>query len=375
MEENNKEIINQSHSEDEIDLIEIAAKLWANRRFIIKVTAIFAAIGLFIAIFTPNEYTATTTMVPQTGDKGSGGNLSGLAAMAGINLGSINSGEVLSPSVYPKILNNVNFQKELIYSEYNFSKADKPISYFEYLTNKKYRSFDLLRDLKKYTLGLPSIIIGLFKNNNEDNYIINTSNGLIYSLSNKENRIVKEVLKKLSLNINNKDGYITLSFTSEEPRISAEIVQKVQNLLQKFITEFKLEKVRNNLEFVEKSYDEAKENFERKQAELARFRDANKSLTSALAKTQEEQLTSEYNLLLGVYTELAKQKEQAKIAVNETTPILTIIEPVAIPTEKSGPKKTFLLVVTAFLGFTLSAIWTLMHRYLFYQLNRILNYN
>lgn len=33
--------------------------------------------------------------------------------MAGINLGSSGSGDVLSPKIYPKILSSVPFQKEL----------------------------------------------------------------------------------------------------------------------------------------------------------------------------------------------------------------------------------------------------------------------
>jgi len=47
---------------------------------------------------------------------------------------------------------------------------------------------------------------------------------------------------------------------------------------------------------------------------------------------------------LGIYTEIAKQKEQAKIAVTETTPILTIIEPVKIPTVNSGPNRAMTLI-------------------------------
>lgn len=352
MEETNKDIIKHNPAEDEIDLIEIARKLWTGRKLIMKVTLTFALLGLVIAIFTPSYYTASCTLVPQTGTKSSTGNLSGLAAIAGINLGSISSGEVLSPTVYPKILKNVNFQKELLYSEYSFAKADKPITYYEYATNKKYSSFNFLGTLKKYTIGLPSVIIEAFRNNKEDQAVKDSSmaNDHIYRLTHKENRIINGILDKLLLNLNNKDGYITISYTSNEPKVAAEVVLNTQQLLQKYITEFKLEKVRSNLEFVERSYDEAKQNFETKQAELARFRDANKSLASAMARTQEEKLTSEYNLLLSVYTELAKQKEQAKIAVTETTPILTIIEPATVPVEKSGPKRAMMLIGYIFSG-------------------------
>lgn len=352
MEDRDKDIIRQNPAVDEIDLIEIARKLWAGRKLLIKVTLTFALLGLVIAILTPNYYTASCTMVPQTGAKSGSGNLSGLAAIAGINIGSFSSGEVLSPTVYPKILNNVNFQKELIYSEYSFAKAKKPISYYEYATNKKYSSLNILGTLKRYTIGLPSVIIGAFRNNKEDQTIIDSTkaNGRIYSLTSKEHSVINSIMSNLSLNLNNKEGYITLSYTKSDPKVAAEVVLKTQQLLQKYITKFKLEKVRSNLEFVERSYDEAKQNFEVKQAELARFRDANKSLTSAMARTQEEKLTSEYNLLLSVYTELAKQKEQAKIAVTETTPILTIIEPATIPAEKSGPKRAMMLIGYMFSG-------------------------
>jgi len=353
-----KDIIIQNLAENEIDLIEIAAKLWSNKRFIFKVTAIFAAIGLFIAIFTPNEYTSTTIMIPQMGDKKVGGSLGGLAAMAGINLGSMSSGEVLSPSVYPKILNNVNFQKELIYSKYSFEKAEEPISYYEYATNKKYSSFNLIGVIKKYTIGLPGIIIEAIKGEpNEILDSLSTDIITIDKLSIIESKVIKSVFDNLIFNMNNKEGYISLSYTSREPRVSAEVVLTAQKLLQKYITEFKIEKVRSNLEFVEKSYAEAKLNFENKQTELARFRDANKSLSSAMARTQEEKLTSENNLLLGVYTEIAKQKEQAKIAVTETTPILTIIEPVIIPSKKSGPSRITMIAIYIFLGLIAGLAW------------------
>ena len=365
MEERDKDIITQNQAEDEIDLIEIAAKLWANRRFIIKTTLIFMAIGLFVAIFTPNEYTASTTMVPQTGNKQVGGSLGGLAAMAGINLGSMSSGEVLSPSVYPKILNNVNFQKELIYSKYSFEKVEEPISYYDYATNKKYSSFNLIGVIKKHTIGLPGVIIEAIKG--EPKEILDSLSKdtiSIDKLSIIESKVIKSVFDNLIFNMNNKEGYISLSYTSREPRVSAEVVLTAQKLLQKYITEFKIEKVRSNLEFVEKSYDEARINFENKQSELARFRDANKSLSSAMARTQEEKLISEYNLLLGVYTEIAKQKEQAKIAVTETTPILTIIEPVIIPSEKSSQSRAIMLIVYTFLGLIVGMAWIFVWPYI-----------
>lgn len=343
-----KDINSNLNSEEEIDLVEIVKKLWRNRKFIIKVTLVFAVLGFIIAINTPNVYTASCTMVPQTGQKSTGGSLGGLAAMAGINLGSLSSGEVISPTVYPKIMTNINFQKELIYSKFHFKGVGQPITLFDYYTDKKYQKFSIIGTFKKYTIGLPGVIIGAIKGKRTE--VVKSDSSSIQSLTSKEKDVLKILSDNLSLSVNNKDGYVSISANMSEPLLAAELAQRGQELLQKYITEFKIEKVATNLKFVERSYDESKRNFESKQAELARYRDANKSIASAVAKTQEEKLTSEYNLLLNIYSELAKQKEQAKIAVTETTPILTIIEPVIVPIEKSKPSRSMILLTYTFFG-------------------------
>ena len=341
-------------NDDEIDVVEIVKKLWRNRRLIFKVTAIFAILGFLAAISSPNVYTASSTMVPQTGQKSSAGNLGGLAAMAGISLGNLSSGEVLSPAIYPKIMSNINFQKELIYSKFNFEGVDHRITLYDYYTDKKYQKFNLIGTIKKYTIGLPGVIVGALRSKSEvvdyKKEDINLSDSTsIQSLSAGE-KGVSNIIKGNLLLINNKDGSINLTSNMPEPIVAAELVQKGLELLQKYITRFKIEKVASNLDFVERTYEEAKKNFEAKQEELARFRDSNKSFSSAVAKTQEEKLMSEYTLLLGIYTELAKQKEQAKIAVTETTPILTVIEPVVIPIEKTQSKRSMKLLIYTFLG-------------------------
>ena len=87
-----------------------------------------------------------------------------------------------------------------------------------------------------------------------------------------------------------------------------------------------------------------------KQEELAQFRDANRNFASAIAKATEERLSNEYTVALGVYSELAKQREQAGIQVKEDTPIFTIVEPVTVPNEPSKPKRALILVAFVFLG-------------------------
>lgn len=358
--------------EDTIDLIEILQKLWVKRKLILIVTGAAMVLGLFVALLTPNQYTASCTLVPQTGERRTGGSLSGLAAMAGISLGDMTSGEVLSPNVYPNIIKNVSFQKELLHARYTFPDVHEPITYYYYATDKKYRKFNLLSALKKYTIGLPGVIIGAIRGKpNENEAETGTVQDSIPRLTYTEQKVAKGLYEAFSLNLNQKEGYVQLSTTMRDPHLAAQITLKGQQLLQQYLTEFKLQKVRANLEYVEANFQEARQNFEAKQEELARFRDANVNLTSAMARTREEKLQSEYTLLLGVYTELAKQKEQAKIAVTETTPILTVIEPVVVPVEKSKPSRAKMLLIYTFLGLIVGVGWVLGVPYVKETLSKI----
>jgi uncharacterized protein involved in exopolysaccharide biosynthesis len=128
------------------------------------------------------------------------------------------------------------------------------------------------------------------------------------------------------------------------------VADKARKLLQEHITQYKINKATDQLNFVEQRYLEKKKEFESAQDRLARFRDQNKNVTSAVARTDEERLQSEYSIAMNVYNELAKQMEQAKIQVKQETPVFSVLEPAMVPREKSKPKRALILIIWIFLG-------------------------
>lgn len=338
----------REQDENEIDLIEVIQKLWSKRKFIFKVTLIFACLGLLVALFSATEYQAGCTIVPQSGGKGASSGLGGLAAMAGISIGSMDDGEVLSPKIYPKVLASVPFQKELMRTRIKFEDYEQPVSLIDYYTNDEYRKFSLTGVILKYTIGLPGTIKKAISGKQPDVAIPGDST--ILTLSTQENQCMRTLKDKVTLNVNDKEGTVTLSATMSEPLAAAQVASVVQSMLQRYITEFKIEKAQAKLGFIERRYADAKKQFEVKQEELAQFRDANRNFASAIAKTTEERLSNEYTVALGVYSELAKQREQANIQVKEDTPIFTVVEPVTVPNERSKPKRALILIAFVFLG-------------------------
>jgi uncharacterized protein involved in exopolysaccharide biosynthesis len=179
----------------------------------------------------------------------------------------------------------------------------------------------------------------------------NSIDTLIHTLSEKEYRCMRVLQNTINLNVNEKEGILTLSAKMPEAVAAAQLVAAIQQMLQRYVTEFKIEKAQVKLQFIEERYADAKKSFENKQEELAAFRDANRNVASAIAKTVEERLSNEYAVALSVYSELAKQREQAGIQVKEDTPIFTIVEPVTVPLERSKPKRTFIFLAFTCLGF------------------------
>ena len=103
-----------SSPQSEIDLIALSGYLWKKRRFFIICCGIATVAGLIIAFSIPKEFTTTVKLAPETTDATSKmSNLGGLAAMAGIDLGSASGQDALSPNLYPDIVHSTPFLLEL----------------------------------------------------------------------------------------------------------------------------------------------------------------------------------------------------------------------------------------------------------------------
>ncbi len=340
-------------SDDEIDLLEVFTTIWKGRKIVIKFILVFGIIGLFIAIFSAKEYTSSTIVVPQISNNKVGGNLGGLAAMAGINLGGGDS-EGIPPSLYPKVVQSIPFQKELLEVPLKFSGLEKEVTYKEYYTD--YQKKKLSSAIKEYTIGLPGKIIGLFKGKENKLLEAEEVQDSIYVISTEDKRLFDLLQSQFVVDVNDKEGFVKISFSMPEALPAAQMTKKTKDFLQKAITEFKTQKAKEQYKFIEERYKEVKKDFISKQSILANFRDKNQGLILSRSQSRLEQLKSDYNLSYEVYSELAKQLESQKIKLKENTPIFTVIEPVSVPVIKSKPKRLFIIIIWSFIGFIIGVL-------------------
>ncbi|MBR5484812.1 MAG: lipopolysaccharide biosynthesis protein [Alistipes sp.] len=343
---------NMPVEEQEIDLVELIQKMWINRWLIIKVASVFVVLGVLVALFSAKVYTASCDIVPDTGKSGNS-KMSSLAALAGVNMNSGEDVMALSPLVYENIMNGTTFRKELMQTKINFEEIDEPVSFFDYYTSEEYNKPSVFSYIKKYTIGLPFVILNAIRGEQpEPDYSgVGKSEGpTVETLSKEEFDAMNILGQSVSITLQEKKGFVTITSNMPEAVAAAQLTQATVVLLQKYITEFKIAKVQSNLDFIQSRYDEAKKNFEDIQVRRAAFRDANTNTNKYSARVEAEKLDAEYTLAMNLYSELATQLEQAKIEVKKDTPVLTVVRPVTIPYKKSKPQRAKILFAFTFLG-------------------------
>ena len=206
-----------SDNTDEIDLIELLKKIYLEKKLVLKISVLASLFGVVYALLQPNEFTSSTTFIPQlsSGVKTGGSSLSGLASLAGINIGSMESSSEFPPTLYPQVVNGIPFKTDLLSSEIKIE--NNIVTVRDYFSNKS--SFDFLGTIKKYTIGLPSLILSSLKNKNEIDIELNTNSNL-FVVNEDDESLFNNISDALSLSVNKKEGFITISFSDSNKYVA-----------------------------------------------------------------------------------------------------------------------------------------------------------
>lgn len=332
---------NKVSTEKEIDLLEVTQLLISKRKFILKIAAIGFVIGLIIAFSIPKEYKTTVVLAPSSNSSTSMGNAGGmgaLAAMAGVNLNQTTQDEI-SPNLYPSILSSTPFISSLSNIRLKDIKNNIDTTLFVYIKDKQKRTW------WSNVLRMPFRLLSLFSSKDkakiENNSEINTE------LSKDQILVFGNLKNRLNIVVDKKTNLISLSVEMQNPDISAFIADSVTSYLQKQIISYRTQKAREDLEFTEKLYSESKEGYYKAQQNYATFSDGNLDIISARYGATKDRLENEMNLAYNVYNQMAQQLQMAKVKVQDTKPVYTIIEPAIAPSKPEKPNKK--LIVAGFL--------------------------
>lgn len=344
----------QHPGEQEIDLVELAQKVWSGRAIVYKACGIAVLVGLIVAFSIPKEYATSVTLAPETSGKSGAGSMGTLAAMAGINLSTSAGEDALSPDLYPDIVNSTPFLTELFDVTVTDLKGTLHATLYDYLDEHQrapWWGIALSAPFKALEW-----VVSLFADKPQEK---GDSRLNPFELTKQEMAVAENLSKRITVSVDKKTGVTTLSVTMQDPLISACLTDTVMHCLQNYITTYRTNKARHDLAFAETLYKEAKENYYTAQQKYAHFADANQNIILQSYRAEQERLQNEMNLAYGIYNQVAQQLQMAKAKVQEITPVYTVVQPATVPLKASKPSKAMILIGFVFLAGIGSIGWIL----------------
>jgi uncharacterized protein involved in exopolysaccharide biosynthesis len=332
-----------------LDLSLLTRAVWINKKVIIKSVAYGIILGLIIAFGSKVEFNSSLKSIPSSneGIKSNMGGLSSLAGLAGISL-SPSSNNAINPEIYPQITSSIPFLIEVLNTEVYFATEDTTISSFNYFKNIYRPSF--LQYVKRFTIGLP-FTVKRWLAPDKDSETLSVNNHEIIKLSREDTKLIEQFKERIISSYDSETGILSIAVIMTDPYAAAEIAELTFRLLQKYLIEFKSEKAKEELAFIDARFQESKNRYEALQREMATYTDKNQNVRSARVQIEQQNIKNEYDLAYDIYKGLANQLEQAKIKVKEDSPVLSLLDPAKIPVEKSSPKRLLILIIFTFLGF------------------------
>jgi len=346
----------EEEEQEEYFILLTLIKFWANRRLILKIIAIFFVFGLFIVIFSKDEYTSRVEFISQNPGSGLvGGRLSGIAAMIGLNLNaSTDESELINENLYQIVLNRLPLQKKLAETKLKFNGIKDPITFKEYYTQV------YSPDLISRVIAFPLKIFKIFKKHEEVS--LERIDSLIFV--SKEEQFLRNKLKNnLLLEYDENNGIITLTATMPEPIAAAQLVQKAQLLLQEDIITYRIGKAWEQLNFIEEHYERYENNFKNAESNLANYKDRNRFNITESSLIELKRLQSEYELALSIFDEINRQRVAQSIKVEKDTPIFANVNPATVPYEPSGPNRSKIMLLSVVIGFIFAILWIIAKDY------------
>lgn len=336
--------------EKEIDLLELIHKLWDNKKFILKVTIIGAFIGLIIAFSIPKEYTSTVVFTTMSNDAKIG-NMGSLASLAGINLGNLQSSDIISSELYPNIITSTPFIQDLLNVNVKDYEQEIDTTLYSYLENDQKAAW------WNYILNAPRLFIDVLKSDDEQKGDADKRSSFI---SKEEMKVIKVLKESYNINTDKKTGLTTIEITSQSAKISAFLADTITLYLQEYIIAERTRKAKIDLENTIKLYDQSKIAYDTTQRKLATFLDRNKNITSARYEINQKKLENEANLAYSVYSQMAQQVQINKVKVQDDTPVFAIIQPAIEPIYPDTSKVKIVIIFTL-ICVVCVALWLLRH--------------
>lgn len=325
-----------------------------------RVLGAFVIVGILLGIaaslLKKPVYHADTTFVLEQSDMGGLGNISGIASILGLNLGSMGSesGLFKGDNILELYRSDAMLSKALLDS---FGGAGE-----ERLLINRYIGFHDLDEKWKSEVDFEALDFSLSREN----------------FSVQQDSVLREVVKEIrkeSLVVDKPDrklNIIKVTVASKDQEFAKSFNEQLVETVNDFYLKTKTKKTAENQSVLQQQADSVRTVLDEKIRQLAQFQDnvpnPNPLLQEGLVASKSLQV--DIQAAAAVYEEIVTNLEIAKINHRNNTPLIQIIDQPRFPLERTEIKLATGIVLGAFLFFLVGVIWVYLHTLYFRHLNQ-----
>ena len=293
--------------------------LWEKKKKFLFFNFVIAVLAILYLLFlTKPYYKSSVTILPDFGNNLSTlSQLSGLASLAGINVGQ-NS----ATQIYQSLITSEAILNQVIYKKYKTEKYQNPVDLIQYFEIKSDKS--LPPNLQKREIFLKEL-----------------------------SKLQKGAI---STDLDRVTQILSITVTMPEAQLSADVVNMISKSLENYVQTQRKSYALDQVKYIEKRIGQIKDSLNIAENTLTIFNEQNRVISqSPQLQLRQSRLMRNVDILNGVYLELRKQLELSKIDEINDTPIVNVQEYAKNPVIKAGPRRTLLLVVIMFFSVLFSA--------------------
>ena len=326
-----------------LDLKAIGYAIRKNRKLYYIVLPIAFVLAIGVAKSIPAYYKCEVLLAPESGGGGGTSQLASLASSFGVSLGGGGNagGDAITPALYPDLMKSTDFKTSLFPIKVH-GKNDKTfITYYDYLKNEWREPW--WKDF-----------FGLMAPEKKKDTLVNN-----FELTGEQARIAAMINKNVVCLIDKKTGLISIKVKTQDPYIAALLADSVKARLQDFLTEYRTQKSRHDLEYAEMLHAQAKKDYEHARQKYVEFVDANQDVVLESIRQKQTDLENDLQLQYNNYNTLSAQVLAYKAKVQEATPSFTTLQRATVPLGPAGPNDILIVFSYLFVAFFLTTIWIL----------------
>ncbi len=295
----------------DFDIVWLIKYFWANRKLVCKIVAATVVVAIVLYFCKPKVFTSGASILPLSSSTAKLGNLSSLASMAGINLGSGTTDEI-TPDLFSEVATSTPSLLEIMNKPMTWTDPEDTVESL-YSHVKRDTVLTVGRAIMKYTIQLPfTIKEALSKEPKIEAKLPSDSADESTPLVIDKIMVdcIKDLQERISIEVDEEVNIVRISCTAQNAKQSSELAQAVLTRIQESVTEFTTKNARKNLEFVQKQYDEANERYREKREAWFRYKDTHRNVIEERATLANNELYEEYNTAYQMMTSIQTALEQ-----------------------------------------------------------------